>query len=260
MVPSPVVQPKPLNRFLPDDEPALTFAPLAWLKLRHFLHSDQVEVGGFGISAASDLLYLEDFVTVKQTVTIVSVEFDDAAVADHFDRCADVGIGPGRCGRVWVHTHPGDSSHPSLTDEQTFARVFGNCDWSVMAIVARGGERYARLQFTAGPGGSVVIPIRVDWERFPNDLIDSEGQFDQLISSWMDEYGSNVFPRVMPDFLHSITPSKGPPKRDRLWDDLDRLYDDRVLHDRSIDLFERGQFDALLETDFDDDRGLEVFP
>src|SRR5205814_9754162 len=126
---------------------ALTFSPLAWLKLRLFMHADNVEIGGFGISKTDDLLYIEQFVTVKQTVSCVTVEFDDAAVADHFDHCADRGIAPSRSGRVWIHTHPDISPQPSFTDERTFKRAFGNCDWSVMAIVARDGASDARLSF-----------------------------------------------------------------------------------------------------------------
>src|SRR5947209_14095353 len=39
--------------------------------------------------------------------------------------------------RLFMHTHPGNSPQPSATDEETFARVFGRCDWAVMFILAR---------------------------------------------------------------------------------------------------------------------------
>jgi hypothetical protein len=175
---------------------AITFAPLAWLKLQHFLHSDDVEVGGFGISSVADLRYIEQFVTVKQAVSFASVEFDDVAVADYFDDCADREIPPARCGRVWIHTHPGNSASPSLTDEETFERVFGHCDWAVMVIVARGGATYARLRFSAGPGGQLLLPVQVDWERLSQDLLAAEGQLDELFGGWFDEYGRNVHPQV----------------------------------------------------------------
>lgn len=165
---------------------------MAWLKLRLFLHADDVEVGGFGISAANDLLYVEEFVTVKQSVTLATVEFDDVSVADHFDACIDRGIVPARCGRIWLHTHPGSSAEPSLTDERTFARVFGHCDWALMGIVARGGASFARIRFAAGPGGETSVPVRVDWERCPKELLDREGKLDELFSAWMDEYGRNI--------------------------------------------------------------------
>jgi hypothetical protein len=211
----------------------LTFSPMAWLKLRLFLHGDDVEVGGFGISSEHDLLYIEDFVTVKQIVTIASVEFDDSAVADHFDRCIDEGIGPSRCGRVWIHTHPGSSPHPSFTDEKTFQRVFGSCDWAVMAIVARSGATYCRLRFSAGPGGETIIPLTVDWERYPRDLLDQEGKMDERFIEWMDEYGSNIHHRPTIDLTSKVTvaPSGQPPAFQDQLDELDDLYDRQILMD-----------------------------
>src|SRR5689334_10696210 len=72
----------------------LVLSPLCWAKLMLFLHGGETEVGGFGVSAAGDPLYLEDFVSVRQRVTATSVAFDDAAVADHFDACVDAGLPP----------------------------------------------------------------------------------------------------------------------------------------------------------------------
>jgi hypothetical protein len=220
----------------------LTFSPLAWLKLRLFLHADEVEVGGFGISSHHDLLYIEDFVTVKQQVSSVSVEFDDNAVADHFDRCADKEIAPSHCGRIWIHTHPGTSPHPSFTDEQTFDRVFGTCDWVVMAIIARGGASYARLRFSAGPGGNVVVPISVDWERFPQDVPDEEGKIDERLSKWMDEYGQNVHHKPVFDLTpKTASVSKAPIYRGPT-DELDELYDQLILMDEFSSSFNRPEF------------------
>ncbi len=199
-----------------------------------FLHADHVEIGGFGISATDDLLYIEDFATVKQTVTAVTIEFDDDSVADHVDRCVDAGIAPARCTRAWVHTHPGGSAQPSSTDEETFRRIFGKNDWALMIIVARGGASYVRLAFTAGPGGHVEIPLRVDWERFSRDLLDNEGGFDALFSSWIDEYGRNIHRR--PELITSdvdttkATGERGLPFHDT-WDRLDDLYDQSLLED-----------------------------
>ena len=72
--------------------PILTFAPLAYLKLQYFCHAGETEIGGFGISSEQDLLYVEDFVTVRQHVTSVSVRFEDESVADFFDACVDRGL------------------------------------------------------------------------------------------------------------------------------------------------------------------------
>jgi hypothetical protein len=147
------------------EPPALRFSPTAWAKLLYLRDMGETEVGGFGISAANDLLYVKDIELVRQICTGVSVAFDDQAVADFFDRQVDLGRRPEQFGRAWVHTHPGNSPEPSMTDEDTFARVFGRADWAVMFILARQGQSYARLRFNVGPGGDVDLPVRVDYTR-----------------------------------------------------------------------------------------------
>ncbi len=72
---------------------------------------------------------------------------------------------PEQFARTWLHTHPGDCPTPSMTDEETFNRVFGRCDWAVMFVLARGGQTYARLRFNVGPGGEVVIPVQIVYSR-----------------------------------------------------------------------------------------------
>jgi hypothetical protein len=165
------------------DRPALRFTPTAWGKLQFFCHRGDTEVGGFGISCADGLLLIEDFVTVAQRVSAVSVAFEDAAVADHFETQVDAGRRPEEFSRVWLHTHPGDSAAPSATDEETFRRVFGGCDWSVMFILARYGETYCRLRFNTGPGGALLIPTEVDYSR-PFEGSDHE--------AWEKEYAKNI--------------------------------------------------------------------
>jgi len=110
------------------------------------------------------LLYVEDIRLVQQTCTSISVAFDDSAVAEFFDEQIDAGRQPEQFGRIWIHTHPGDSAQPSHVDEETFGRVFGPCDWAVMVIIAREGETYCRLRFRAGPGGAFEIPANIDFE------------------------------------------------------------------------------------------------
>jgi proteasome lid subunit RPN8/RPN11 len=171
---------------------ALTFAPLAWLKLQFFCHQASTEIGGFGISAENDPLSIEQFQTVKQQATSVTVAFDDAAVADFFDDCVDRGLSPSRFARVWLHTHPGASVDPSLTDQDTFYRVFGSCDWSVMFILGRTGRTYARLAFSAGPGGSLMLPVQVDWSRWPGEV--KSGSLAHELESWRAEFAANIQP------------------------------------------------------------------
>jgi hypothetical protein len=145
------------------------------------------EIGGFGIAAASDLLFVEDVKLVRQTCTWITAEFDDQSVADFFDAQVDVGRRPEEFARLFVHTHPGNSAQPSGTDEATFARVFGCTDWAVMFILARGGQCYARLRYNTGPGAEIELPVEVDYSR----------EFDGSdFVLWHEEYLSNV--RVPP--------------------------------------------------------------
>jgi len=141
------------------------------------------EIGGFGITEPDDLLFVKEFATVKQEVTGVSVKFDDGAVADFFDSHVDLGRRPEQFARVWLHTHPGDSPGPSGVDEETFQRVFGNCQWAVLFVLAQNNKTYARLSFNVGPGGQVLIPTEVDYNE---DFGPSDRQ------AWDTEYTANV--------------------------------------------------------------------
>ena len=172
----------------------LTFAPMAWLKLQFFCHAGRTEIGGFGVSAEQDLLYVEDFVTVRQQVTPVTVRFEDEAVADFFDACVDRGLHVEQCSRLWMHTHPGASVVPSVTDEETFAHCFGRCDWSLMFILGRTGLTYARLAVAAGPGAEVLLPTTVDWTAWPDWVAAEAGLLEAEMARWREEYRQNICP------------------------------------------------------------------
>ncbi len=170
----------------------LRFSPTAWAKLLFLRDVGDTEIGGFGISAVDDLLYVKDVELVSQTCTWVHVAFADEAVANFFDDQVDAGRRPEEFGRIWVHTHPGSSPEPSVTDEATFARVFGSADWALMFILARGGQTYARLRYNVGPGVDVKIPVEVDYGRA---FASSEQEL------WHADYLANVH-----------TPASEPPK------------------------------------------------
>lgn len=167
--------------------PALRFSPGAWARFLFLRDAGETEVGGFGISDPQDPLAITDVALIPQRATSVSVAFDDAAVADYFDQQIDAGRRPEQFARVWLHTHPGDSALPSSKDEETFARVFGGCDWAVMGILSRGGTTYARLRFSAGPGGELRIPFEVDFS-LPFPASDPE--------TWGAEYHRCVQPAI----------------------------------------------------------------
>jgi hypothetical protein len=162
-----------------EGAPDLQFTPYAWAKMQYLRDCGPTEIGGFGISAADDLMLVENVVLVPQTCGPVSVVFDDAAIADYFDQQVDQGLVPERFARIWIHTHPGHSASPSTVDEATFRHVFGRSNWAVMFITARGGECQARLQFSAGPTAVQPVGVSVDFGRaFPAS--------DQ--AAWQSEY------------------------------------------------------------------------
>jgi proteasome lid subunit RPN8/RPN11 len=178
--------------------PILRFTPYAWAKLLHLRDAGPTEIGGFGITTENDLLLIEDVATVAQTTTAVTVAFNDAAVADFFESQVDQVRRPEQFARIWIHTHPGDSPMPSSTDEETFARVFGNCDWAIMFILAKGGKTYCRLRFNIGPGGEAVLATEIDFaESFPGSDI----------AAWKAEYDLNVHAEPLtlsPSRMHSF--------------------------------------------------------
>jgi hypothetical protein len=191
--------------------PCLRFSPTAWAKLLFLRDAGETEVGGFGISAAENLLLIKDFQLVKQVCDTASVSFDDASVADFFDRQFDAGLKPSQAGRLWIHTHPGFCAQPSAVDEETFARVFGRADWALMFVLARGGATFARLQFNVGPKGSLSLPVEVDY-RQPFKASDH--------AAWREEYETNV--EVVP---WQPTVASLPPSVPELWDDCGHFYD-----------------------------------
>ncbi len=196
--------------------PVLRLSPYAWAKLLFLRDAGPTEIGGFGISAPGQPLLVEDIRLVTQRCDWASVNFDDDAVADFFDEQVDRGREPEEFGRIWVHTHPGSSAEPSLTDEETFARVFGACSWAVMFILAKGGDCYARLRFGVGPGGSLEIPVEVDYAA---EFIGSDRD------AWEAEYTAQVLPILPPSATWSLDDRVG--LVDAPWDARDeRLWSD----------------------------------
>ena len=172
----------------------LRFSPYAWAKLLYLRDVGDTEIGGFGVAALTDgrLLTIEDFVLMKQATTAVTVKFDDTAVADYFEQQVELGRKPESFARIWLHTHPANSATPSSTDEETFSRVFGTCDWAVMFILAAGGQTYCRLRFNTGPGVDVTIPVEVDYS-LPFAGSDQE--------AWQAEYDTCVTPEPLTTFV-----------------------------------------------------------
>jgi len=175
---------------------ALRFSPTAWAKLLYFRDKSDNEVGGFGITDSDDLLFVREFITVKQEVTPISVIFDDESVANFFEDQVDLGRKPEQFGRIWLHSHPGDSPEPSVIDDETFERVFGACQWALMFVVAQDNKTYAKLRFNVGPGGQVLIPTEIDysWDfsASNHELWDTEYTANVKAVEWLTERSNTV--------------------------------------------------------------------
>jgi len=172
------------------------------------------------------LLFVEQFAPVRQEVSAVSVSFDDEAIAAFFEAQVDAGRKPEQFARIWVHTHPADSPQPSVTDEQTFRRVFGRCDWAVLFILARSGRTYARLRFNTGPGGQILIPVEVDYRR-PFEASNHE--------AWEAEYQACIVSQEPAAYLLGADTAGrqlSEPLEPLVADDLDWLAESQYWRDR----------------------------
>jgi hypothetical protein len=83
-----------------------------------------------------------------------------------------------------------------MTDESTFQRVFGSCQWAILFVVAQDDSTYARLSFNVGPGGQLLIPAEVDYSRefgpTMRDTWDSEFKANIQQVSWNNSlFGNN---------------------------------------------------------------------
>jgi proteasome lid subunit RPN8/RPN11 len=166
-----------------SERPTIRFTPYAWAKLLYLRDAGDTEIGGFAVTSPDDLLLVEDVCLVRQQCTAVTVEFDDASVADFYDEQVDAGRKPEQFGRIWLHTHPGASAEPSSTDEETFNRCFGSVEWAVMFILAKGGKSYARLRINVGPQSTQEMNVEVDYSQ-PFDASNA--------ADWRREFKTNI--------------------------------------------------------------------
>jgi len=235
---------EPILPFVRQRSPRLTFSPCAWLKLQYFCHAGHTEIAGFGITAKADLLYVEDFVTVRQQTSSVTVAMADDAVADFMDRCVDAGLAPQQFLRIWCHTHPGSSAEPSGIDEETFTRVFGSSDWAIMFILSRAGNTYARASFNVGPGATTQFPVVVDWSAWPALVSDPRFSLANLVNEWQAEFADNIQP--FPERFSMFPSFSGAPLIDAKpepfefdpdkWTDLDQqIWEEYEHHARCYD-------------------------
>ena len=162
---------------------SLIFSQQAWLKLKYWCYKKPIEIGGFAITADDDPFYVIDIKMVKQKGSSGSIEFDENSVANYIQDEIEKNHRPVR---IWVHTHPGNSATPSGVDERQFADDFGNYDYFIMFILARGSETYARLRIQNKLMYlEKVLPVKLDDASIESgDVINP--------ADWDKEYEENV--------------------------------------------------------------------
>lgn len=230
---TPAIETKELEDIVKSRPIKLRFSPTAWSKLLFMRDIGNTEVGGFAITRPDDLLYVKDFFLPKQTCSYATVVFDDVSIADYTDQMIDEGLMPEQFLRIWIHTHPNISASPSRTDEKTFSRVFGKCEWAVMMIIAQDGEIYCKLRVTGGPlPGDFDIPVGVDFDSYDFPASNLEG--------WLNEYNGKVEEK---SFTHSIGPEWYRSKYNRIpgWDGLADDFDDFPGRPSVVDVYRKSR-------------------
>jgi proteasome lid subunit RPN8/RPN11 len=172
----------------------IVFSKDAWDKLLYLRDKGDTEIGGWGVTADDDEFFVEDFFTVKQKCTSVTVEFDDA---DNNRFATDMLIKKNKphknTQKIWIHTHPGNSPKPSSVDEETLKKMVENLsvdDYIVMFIIAKDSSTYCRLSLKTKFGimtkelkCSYCCVENKDWEKEYDDHVEKKPAFSQQIAN-----------------------------------------------------------------------------
>lgn len=167
------------NSCAAPENPKLKMTPECWRKLLYFRDAGNTEVGAYGVVDRENPLQVIELHFLAQKTSGASVELEDDAVVEFHRAQCNAGREPWEFSRVWVHTHPGNSATPSSYDESQFRRLFGDCSWAIMLIVAKGGEVYCRLQVQTGG-------IKV-YQKIDVDIVASAPP-----AEWVEEFQANI--------------------------------------------------------------------
>jgi proteasome lid subunit RPN8/RPN11 len=174
----------------------------AFAKLVRCRDTHDTEVGGWFVSDSLDnLLYVSDFQTVKQTVTTTTVEFDDDDMTDYISRMSEQEIWPAMCQKIWVHTHPGNSSSPSGTDWNTLNSMMEKIDvndWVIMFILAMDNSYTCKLAYKT-PFGNIFQDIKCEFLSY-------------YYEEWDEEFKKNIHKKVFKPVNKTIFKSNYTPK------------------------------------------------
>ena len=176
--------------------PVMVWDMLPYTKLLFMRDIGRSEVGGYAVTAKNDPLHVIDFFLVDQDSNAAFCKFSDIGVSD-FNMDMAMGLkgyadytGDNYLA-IWVHTHPGDSAHPSGTDFNTFSSPsFTGRAWAVMFILSRGGQVSSRLRCNSSPIPDMPATPVIDLDSWmpARDFL----KLGELHGQWTKEYESLV--------------------------------------------------------------------
>lgn len=141
----------------------LRFTPATWHQWHALCAAADTEIGCYGISSPDDPLLVVELCVPEQECTSAAVDVEPTAIARHIGECMSRGIPPERSCRIWLHTHPGQSAQPSGTDEKYWAECEqAQQHGAVMAMLAKGGQTFARVRLVDAMLGPVDVTIPVE--------------------------------------------------------------------------------------------------
>ncbi|KKL14866.1 hypothetical protein LCGC14_2511360, partial [marine sediment metagenome] len=144
----------------------LSIERIVWDKLQHIMGlAGSLEVSGVFTSSKDTPFHVVDFDLLEQECETTETIIEDTAFVKYMSEKAKKGIDPGRCMRIWVHTHPFsvDDPVPSQQDETTFDKLMEQKpDWSIMLIVGPGGHYgVARCRLVGAPTTYISAPVNI---------------------------------------------------------------------------------------------------
>ncbi len=147
--------------------PKLRFSPIAWQKIIIGMEYSKNEIGFWGITDKNDGLWVCDVYVPEQEVSSATTDFKDGACLKYLTTYAKQGYAPYQLGRVWIHTHPGNSTEPSGKDRHTFKTLIGQSAIGCMVIFGQNHTAQAWLLLT-NPEQlqgqfELKIPVEIDW-------------------------------------------------------------------------------------------------
>jgi hypothetical protein len=167
----------------------LWFSPLAWLHWQFLCHNGDTEATAFGVTHETDPLLVTQLWVPKQECTFAFTEIENDQVNDLIEWAYDVELKPHQVRKVWLHTHPGDCPRPSWTDEKQFDDWMDKSDMVVMAILARGGDTYARVRARLqGKVQDFELGVAVRWDWVPQSV----EEIVEFMPKWDAEYKEKV--------------------------------------------------------------------